>query len=201
MAFLNKVLTFTIINSTIVNSTVRGVFMSSIDLVILGMVLEKPQSAYDIQKDVEYHHLSMWTKISVPSIYRKVIQLNEKGYLHSDTVKGERFSEKAIYSITDKGKAYFEQLMQDKANQTVPLLFDFNVVITNLNKIDKSKAMELVKQLQNSITSSKQINDECAAEYYSVLPLVGKTIFDQQQLLYNALLEWIDNFEKQFREE
>ena len=49
--------------------------MSSIDLVILGIVLEKPQSAYDIQKDVEYHHFSRWTKISVPSIYRKVLQL------------------------------------------------------------------------------------------------------------------------------
>ena len=53
--------------------------MSSIDLVILGIVLEKPQSAYDIQKDVEYHHFSRWTKISVPSIYRKVLQLSEKG--------------------------------------------------------------------------------------------------------------------------
>ena len=52
--------------------------MSSIDLVILGIVLEKPQSAYDIQKDVEYHHFSRWTKISVPSIYRKVLQLSEK---------------------------------------------------------------------------------------------------------------------------
>ena len=51
--------------------------MSSIDLVILGIVLEKPQSAYDIQKDVEYHHFSRWTKISVPSIYRKVLQLSE----------------------------------------------------------------------------------------------------------------------------
>lgn len=51
--------------------------MSSIDLAVLGMVLEKPQSAYDIQKDVEYHQFSRWTKISVPSIYRKVIQLNE----------------------------------------------------------------------------------------------------------------------------
>ena len=61
--------------------------MSSIDLVILGIVLEKPQSAYDIQKDVEYHHFSRWTKISVPSIYRKVLQLSEKGYLQSDIVK------------------------------------------------------------------------------------------------------------------
>ena len=79
-------LTFAINNSTIVNSKTGGVVMSSIDLVILGIVLEKPQSAYDIQKDVEYHHFPRWTKISVPSIYRKVLQLSEKGYLHSNIV-------------------------------------------------------------------------------------------------------------------
>ena len=83
--------------------------MSSIDLVILGIVLEKPQSAYDIQKDVEYHHLSRWTKISVPSIYRKVLQLSDKGYLQSDIVKGDKFADKAIYSITDQGRAYFKE--------------------------------------------------------------------------------------------
>ena len=111
--------------------------MSSIDLVILGIVLEKPQSAYDIQKDVDYHHFSRWTKISVPSVYRKVIQLNEKGYLKSDIVKGDKFADKAVYSITEKGCAYFEKLMDTYASEPVPLLFDFNVVITNLNKMDK----------------------------------------------------------------
>ena len=112
--------------------------MSSIDLVILGIVLEKPQSAYDIQKDVEYHHFPRWTKISVPSIYRKVLQLSEKGYLHSNIVKGDKFADKAIYSITDQGRAYFKELMAACAAGPVPLLFDFNVVITNLNKMDKA---------------------------------------------------------------
>lgn len=96
--------------------------MSSIDLVILGIVLEKPQSAYDIQKDVEYHHFSRWTKISVPSIYRKVLQLSEKGYLQSDIVKGDKFADKAIYSITDQGRAYFKELMASCAAGPVPLL-------------------------------------------------------------------------------
>lgn len=53
--------------------------MSSIDLVILGIVLEKPQSAYDIQKDVEYHHFSRWTKISVPSILSQGSPVERKG--------------------------------------------------------------------------------------------------------------------------
>lgn len=172
--------------------------MSSIDLVILGIVLEKPQSAYDIQKDVEYHHLSRWTKISVPSIYRKVIQLNEKGYLQSDIVKGDKLADKAVYSITDKGRNYFEQLMNTYANEQIPLLFDFNVVITNLNKMDKKKALILVKQLRNSIIVSASSNEEYAVKYADI-PLVGKTIFEQQQLLYHSLLEWIDTFESQFK--
>ncbi len=74
--------------------------MSSIDLVILGIVLEKPQSAYDIQKDVEYHHFSRWTKISVPSIYRKVLQLSEKGYLQSDIVKGDLDKNKRTFYLS-----------------------------------------------------------------------------------------------------
>ena len=193
-------LTFTINNSTIVDSKSRGVVMSSIDLVILGIVLEKPQSAYDIQKDVEYHHFSRWTKISVPSIYRKVLQMSEKGYLQSDIVKGGKFADKAIYSITDKGRVYFKELMAFYAAGPVPLLFDFNVVITNLNKMDKAEAMELVSTLRQSIQSSAELNEGYAQEFADI-PLVGRTIFEQQQLLYNALLEWLNHFEGQFLQE
>lgn len=171
--------------------------MSSIDLVILGIVMERPQSAYDIQKDVEYHHLSRWTRISVPSVYRKVIQLNEQGYLQSQTVKGDRFSDKAVYSITDKGRVYFEQLMEAYAGQEVSLLFDFNVVIANLNKMEKEKAQVLVRQLRQSILSSAARNQGYADEYADI-PLAGRTIFEQQRLLYRALLDWLDAFERQF---
>ena len=155
--------------------------MSTIDLVILGIVAEKPQSAYDIQKDIEYHHLSRWTKISIPSIYRKVLQL----------------SDKAVYSITDEGKDYFNSLMQYYATQTVPLLFDFNVVIANLNKLNKDAALDLISKLKESITVSVGTNEEYLTEY-SNIPLVGKTIIEQQGLLYKTLLEWLDTFREQF---
>lgn len=171
--------------------------MSTIDLVILGIVAEKPQSAYDIQKDIEYHHLSRWTKISIPSIYRKVLQLSKKGYLRSDIVKGDRFADKAVYSITDEGKDYFNSLMQYYATQTVPLLFDFNVVIANLNKLNKDAALDLISKLKESITVSVGTNEEYLTEY-SNIPLVGKTIIEQQGLLYKTLLEWLDTFREQF---
>ena len=173
--------------------------MSSIDLVILGIVLKKSQSAYDIQKNVEYHHFPRWTKISVPSIYRKVLQLSEKDYLHSNIVKGNKFADKAIYSITDQGRAYFKKLMAACAAGPVPLQFDFNVLITNLNKMDKAEALKLVSTLRRSIQSSVEANDGYAREFADI-PLVGRTIFEQQ-LLYRALMEWLDHFEGQFLKE
>ena len=58
--------------------------MSTIDLIVLGCVAKQPQSAYDIQKDVEEHNLTEWTRISIPSIYKKVLRLQEDGYLESE---------------------------------------------------------------------------------------------------------------------
>lgn len=193
-------MTFTINNSTIDNSKYGGKEMSVIDLVILGIVLEKPQSAYDIQKDVEYHHLSRWVKVSVPSIYRKVIQLNEKGYLQSDIVKGDKYADKAVYSITVEGKEYFKKLMTTYSSQSIPLLFDFNVVISNLNKVSKDEAFEIIAELKSTIVSSVKENEKYAVEYANI-PFVGRTIIEQQILLYNSLLDWLDTFEKQFKQE
>ena len=105
--------------------------MSLIDLIILGIVSEKPQSAYDIQKDVEYHHLDRWTKISTPSIYKKVITLKEKNYLTTDVVKNGKFAEKSIYSITNKGIEYFQELMEKYSEQEITIPINFNVVISN----------------------------------------------------------------------
>lgn len=45
--------------------------MSTIDLIVLGMLKDKAMGAYDIQKLVEYRNISKWVKISTPSIYKK----------------------------------------------------------------------------------------------------------------------------------
>ena len=57
--------------------------MATIDLIVLGILKKESLSAYDIQKLVEYRNISKWVKISTPSIYKKVIQLEERGYVKS----------------------------------------------------------------------------------------------------------------------
>ena len=91
--------------------------MATIDLIVLGMVKKEPLSAYDIQKLVEYRNISRWVKISTPSIYKKVIQLEQKGYIKGTMVKEGKMAEKAVYSLTESGEAEFENLMHKIAAQ------------------------------------------------------------------------------------
>ena len=174
--------------------------MAAIDLVILGMVLERPRSAYDLQKDVEYHHFSRWTRISVPSVYRKVLELKARGYLESSTVKGERFADKEVYSITDTGREYFHQEMAACAGRGAPLLLDCNVMVSNLNKVGREEGLALLATLRERIRDSAADNERYAAEFADI-PLVGRTIFDQQRLVYEALFRWLDGLEDALKKE
>ena len=174
--------------------------MSTIDLIVLGCVAKQPQSAYDIQKDVEEHNLTEWTRISIPSIYKKVLRLQEDGYLESEEPEGDRFSNKTVYHITDKGVEYMESLMFECSVQKPRIIMDFNSVICNLNKVDKKTALSLIKNIEEGISEAKQYY-QVALKEHADIPLVGKTIMQQQEKVCDTLLEWVQdlyvNYKKQ----
>lgn len=70
--------------------------MAAIDLIVLGMLKKEPMGAYDIQKLVEYRNISKWVKISTPSIYKKAIQLEERGFIKGSTVKEGKCPKKSF---------------------------------------------------------------------------------------------------------
>lgn len=111
--------------------------MATIDLIVLGILKKESMSAYDIQKMVEYRNISKWVKISTPSIYKKVIQLEGKGYITSTQVKDGKMPEKAVYTLTDSGNSQFEKLMLDISCKPIHIFLDFNAVIVNLDSLSK----------------------------------------------------------------
>ncbi len=173
--------------------------MSAVDLILLGLVYEQPQSAYDMQKQVEYRNLSNWVKISSPSIYKKVLKLEERGHLTSEPVREGKMPEKAVYSITPQGREYFFRLMQEKANEAVSVLFDFNAVIANLNKLPKEQAIDMAHAIQGSMERGRTYIGGMQPQRQHI-PFVGRAIMEQQIQVYDALLCWMDCFLQEFPE-
>ena len=59
----------------------KGLAMRTIDLIVLGILKKESLSAYDIQKLIEYRNISQWVKVSTPTIYKKMLQLEKQGYV------------------------------------------------------------------------------------------------------------------------
>lgn len=173
--------------------------MATIDLIVLGIIKQKALSAYDIQKEVEYRHISKWVKISTPSIYKKVLQLEEKGYIKGTPSKESNMAEKLVYSLTTSGEKIFEDLMLEISMKPINIFLDLNSVIVNLKSISKEQQYNCLNNIEKSIKEMKKnlienINTKDNNESVSEM---GKTVLHQQFVLVEAIEDWLKEIKEQ----
>ena len=169
--------------------------MATIDLIVLGIVKKEPQSAYDIQKIVEYRNISRWVKISTPSIYKKVIQLEEKGLIEKTVVKEGKMPEKAVYSLTEAGEKQFDELMMDIASEPINIFLDFNAVIVNLDSLPPEKRQVCLENIEKNILILKSYLQENinTKENLPEISETAKAVLQQQFILVQVLETWINS--------
>lgn len=169
--------------------------MATIDLIVLGILKRESLSAYDIQKLVEYRNISKWVKISTPSIYKKVIQLEEKGFIKSRIEKEGKMPEKAVYSLTEQGEKEFEKLMLETAAKSINIYLDFNAVIVNLDGLPQESQEICLTNIENNIRQLKTYLEEnlLAKENAPDVPENGMAVLQQQFILAQAIETWISS--------
>ena len=174
--------------------------MATIDLIVLGMLKKQSLSAYDIQKLVEYRNISKWVKISTPSIYKKVIQLEEKGLLQSVPVRENNMPEKAVYSLTDSGEQEFERLMGELSAQPIRMFLDFNAVIVNLDSVPLEMQKTCVANIEKNVRELKMYLEENLHEKGNMpdVPEIGMAVLRQQLVLAEMIETWISTLKSEF---
>ena len=174
--------------------------MATIDLIVLGMLKKAPMSAYDIQKQVEYRNISKWVKISTPSIYKKTIQLEQKGLIRGTVVKEGKMPEKAVYSLTEEGQREFEKLMEEIAAKPIHIFLDFNAVIVNLENLFPEKQKACIRSIEGNVRELKMCLEQNMREKEELpeVPAAGKAVLQQQLVLAEAIEKWILSVKENF---
>lgn len=167
--------------------------MATIDLIVLGMLKKEALSAYDLQKLVDYRHISKWVKISTPSIYKKVLQLEERGYVQSRPVREGKMPEKAVYSLTKSGEKEFERLMRQISSEPIHIFLDFNAVIVNLDNLPPNMQKACLDDIEKNVQELKACIQENIAlkKDAAEIPETGMAVLRQQCALAEAIAEWI----------
>lgn len=172
--------------------------MAAIDLIVLGILKQEPLSAYDIQKLVEYRNISKWVKISTPSIYKKVIQLEEKGLIESSIVKEGNMAEKAVYSLTAAGEKEFESLSLEISNMPIRFVLDFNAVIVNLFSLTPENRALCLTNIEGGVKTLKAYLQENLNTKGNApdIPETGMAVLQQQFILAEAMEAWITSLKE-----
>jgi DNA-binding PadR family transcriptional regulator len=172
--------------------------MATIDLIVLGIIKKEPLSAYDIQKLVEYRYISRWVKISTPSIYKKVIQLEEKGLIKGTAVREGKMAEKSVYSLTEAGEREFEELMLGISGEPINIFLDFNAVIVNLDALPPAEQEKCLARIEENARALKTELKENLDKRKKV-PRISETgiaVLQQQLLLAQAIEKWLSSLKE-----
>ena len=169
--------------------------MSVVDLMLLGFLHDKPMNAYEIKKEVESKNLVWWIKMSSPSIYRNISALSDKGYIDGETVREGEMPEKTIYTINQKGRAYFSQLMEQYANNPPKIYLDFTATISNLNHVDSETGQRILDNLYHTFRETQKI---LAAIENSYDRYQAKVVTQLNQQMYDLFCNWIAKFKEEF---
>ncbi len=174
--------------------------MSTIDLLILGILLQGAKNAYEVVRFIREREIHRIMKISEPAVFKSCRRLAEGGYLDGETVREAGVPDKVVYRVNSKGQERFHELMVHFAQEFKPFYLDFNTVLWNIETMERSEGRKLLLTLQEQLHQAKTWVVRHEQEVRAHLPFGPRQIVKQYTMTITALAEWIDQAVAEFGE-
>lgn len=166
---------------------------TSIEIMILGALIERPMSAYEMDKVLEERNIRRWIRISSPSVYRNVIRLCDEGCTVGTVVKEGEMPEKTVYTITDKGRERFAGLMEEAAALPARVDFGFLPVLANISLVDEETGRALIDELIETHLNTAERVDRLIPAYER---LEARATMELCASTYRLVAEHLVRFER-----
>lgn len=164
-------------------------------LLILGMLKIKPLSGYEIQQVLQTSQTEIWAGILPGSIYHALKKMDKEGLVEIDSVEQTGHRIKAIYRITDKGRAEFPQLLQESLREkSVVLPSTLYAAISFLHELPREDQIQALKQqkdlLEHELEQLK--SGQKVKEQYVTLNAIAKLQFENMYAHYQLQIDFIE---------
>lgn len=166
-----------------------------------GLLLTQPMYGQQIREVIENHHTIFANFIKKPTIYYQLERLARDGYLEvrKETVEAPGTGsahdelaprERAIYSITEKGRRYFHRLVRETLGAHTPQPNDMDACLFFLDHLETDEAAVLLKEryeliVRNRAEVARQMQD------LQVQDEAHRLVNDHRLTLLDAELNWL----------
>ena len=123
-------------------------------LVVLGLLLRRPMSGYEIQRLLELNQMEQWAGILPGSIYHALKKLEREGLITLRATEATGNRTRAIYAITPVGLEEFRRRLREAFRLPAPH-FPASVYAA-LSFVDELPREEVVSLLDEQISALEQ---------------------------------------------
>jgi DNA-binding PadR family transcriptional regulator len=173
---------------------------SAIDLILLGLLIEKPRNAYELANFIKESYVDKLLKISQPAVYKNCKRLFQSRFLDGKTIREGELPEKVTYSVNTKGKMLFNKLMKHYSEEIKPFYFEHSSFIWNLDKMDKDESLHMLKNLHTSFIALREwlAGHEKVAAHTNSFGV--KALVKQYRMVMDALVNWVEEIIRDYAE-
>ena len=115
------------------------------DLLVLGLLLDRPMHGYEINQYVQAEGVTTWHDISTAAIYYSLGKLRRQNLI-SETRARSGGAEKSVYHVTKQGREQFFAGMENALASKDPIRSEYDLGIFLLNKLPHDRALELLEK-------------------------------------------------------
>jgi DNA-binding PadR family transcriptional regulator len=118
-----------------------------IDLLVLSILIDNKKNIYEIKQEID-RSFFLFLKSSFGSLHPALKRLENYGCVTAKNKLSSGGQKKSVYSITDKGRGYFESLMlKDLPVNPLTAIPIINVKLIVLSKINPENQKKIIKSM------------------------------------------------------
>jgi DNA-binding PadR family transcriptional regulator len=122
-------------------------------LILLGVLLSGKTHGYRLNEYVT-HAMGLYADIKKSTVYYTLEKLEKDGYVEHEAEREGKRPERRVYQITEKGKAYFLQLLRDNLGEFTRTYFNDDIGVAFMDQLSKSEVSELLGKKRGLIQST-----------------------------------------------
>jgi DNA-binding PadR family transcriptional regulator len=165
---------------------------------LLGLLTESPMYPYQIEKEVEFREMRLWTELSMSSIYKTLKKLEEKGLVDRKNKVSEENRIRKLYSISEKGTDTLKNELLEMITEPEHIVWQVDLATYNLDVLPRKEAMGALQKyrtkLEEKIEFWKGVQ-KCLTELEC--PDYRFAISTRPQFLLKGEIEWVDSYIKE----
>lgn len=129
----------------------------SLKYVILGLLRERPHYGYEIKQQFDHSLGEIWP-VSYGQLYPTLRKLALSGHISMQTVPGKKAIDKNVYSLTEKGRADFEDWFTKRAKKTqISIKDEFSLFLFFTQGDEKERLLPAIRKNHDAVSRQQAL--------------------------------------------